>query len=173
MKLAFGVLLLLAAIAAFFMLSPGGRLHAQLIPAVFQLGPQSLTFGMVGMANGQSARINALELPGGGPLVQGGSCQVTFTFYDDQGNNLATKTLPAVQNQSIHLDYTPTSTTPLEIRGTVQAMFTVTPGASTAAPSSCSVVPTMEIYDSTSGQTMLLLETTRALPQAIALTATR
>jgi hypothetical protein len=170
MKLALGALLVAAALVAFFMLLPAARLHAQIMTP-FQVGPQSFTFGMAGMAAGQAARLNALQLPEGGPLVAG-SCQVTFTFYDDQGTSLAAKTLPLTQNQAAHLDYVPAqvaASNPVEIRGTVQTAFTMAPGATSAVPVSCSVVPTMEIYDTSNGQTTLLLENAHALPLFVAL----
>src|ERR1035438_4987068 len=80
--------------------------------AAFHLGAQSTpiavnqqlsTFGMVGLAAGQTARLNAFALPVGGPVIAGG-CQVTFTFYDDSGKSLLSKTLPVTSGTAVHLD---------------------------------------------------------------------
>ena len=127
---------------------------------------------MVGIIDGQAARLNALLLPTGGPLVSGGSCQVTFTFLNDQGATIASATMPATQNQAVHFDVPPlpiAATTRTEIRGTVQVAFTVTPGSTSTAGPSCAVVPTMEIYNPTTGQTDLVLENPHSLPEAIPL----
>jgi len=132
---------------------------------------------MVGIIDGQSARLNALLLPTGGPLVAGGSCQVTFTFLNDQGTTIASATMPATQNQAVHFDIPPlpapanpvAATTRTEIRGTVQVAFTVTPGSTASAGPACAIVPTMEIFNPTNGQTELVLENPHALPEVIPL----
>ncbi len=174
MKLTLAVALAVASLVAGLVLYPAAHLRAQLGPG-FLSSSQYVTFGMVGMAEGQSARLNAFLIPTGGPLVAGGSCQVTFTFLNDQGATLARTTLPVNQDQAVHFDY-PTlpaaAAASVEIRGTVQVAFTVTPGSTSAGSPSCSVVPTMEIFSPSNGQTALVLENPRAVPQVIPLVVT-
>ncbi len=171
MKLTFAVALAIASLVAGLVLYPATHLRAQ--PA-FLSSSQYVTLGMVGMVEGQSSRLNALLIPTGGPLVAGGSCQVTFTFLNDQGATLATTTLPVTQDHAVHFDYPvpPGAPAPLEIHGTVQVAFTVTPGSTAAGSPSCSVVPTMEVFNSDNGQTALVLENPRALPQVVPLLVT-
>lgn len=172
MKLASTLALAAVSLAAGLIIYPVSHLRAQLLPFL-PATPPYVTFGMVGIIDGQLARLNALLLPTGGPLVAGGSCQVTFTFLNEQGATLASATMPATQNQSVHFDFPPLpvpATTRTEIRGTVQAAFTVTPGLTgVAAGPVCAIVPTMEIFNPTTGQTLLLLECAHSLPQIIPL----
>jgi hypothetical protein len=170
MKLTSAVAIAAVSLVAGLVLYPAAHLRAQLAPA-FLSSSQYVTLGMVGMVEGQSARLNALLLPTGGPLVAGGSCEVTFTFLNDQGATLATTILPVNQNQAVHFEYPvpPGAAAPIQIHGTVRVVFTVTPGSTTAGSPSCSVVPTMEILNSTNGQTVLVLENPRALPQVVPL----
>jgi len=179
MKLTSTVAIAVASLAAGLVIYPAVHLRAQLIPLLPSIRPY-VTFGMVGIIDGQEARLNALLLPTGGPLVAGGSCQVTFTFLNDQGATIASATMPATQNQAVHFDFPPlpapanpvAATTRTEIRGTVQAAFTVTPGSTVAAGPVCAVVPTMEIFNPTTGQTELVLDNPHPLPEVIPLVAT-
>jgi hypothetical protein len=175
MKLTSVVALAIVLLVAGLVIYPATHLRAQ--PASLS-SSQYLTFGMVGIIPGQQARLNALLLPTGGPIIAGGSCEVTFTILSDQGATLASATMPVTQNQSVQFDYPalplpiPTSgTMRTEIRGTVQVAFTMTPGSTAAAGPSCDVVPTMEIVNPTTGQTELVLENTRPIPEVIPLTA--
>ena len=128
-----------------------------------------VTFGMAGMAAGQTARVNALNLAAGGPLIAGGSCQVTVTFLDESGKTLATQTLSrrrgSVRRTSIYRrSQADAGADPVEIRATVSAVFSVSATATTASAGFCSIVPTMEIFEQSNGATMAHLETTHALP---------
>lgn len=129
---------------------------------------------MVGLGTGQTARLNALALSTGGPIIAGASCQVTFDFYDATGKSLKTTTLPVAQGAAVSYDLQRTEITAsagrVEIRGTVRAAFVsssavVTPGIPiTPVSAFCSILPTLEIFDSSSGQTMVVLQQTSALP---------
>jgi hypothetical protein len=158
---------LLVVCAAFTAVRAGAQ------PAILVASPQYVTFGMVGLGTGQTARLNAFALPVGGPIIAGASCQVTFDFYNEAGKSVKTGTATVAQGASVHFDMlgTEVDTTPgiSEIRGTVRAAFvsssaagtTVTPG--TPVSGFCSVLPTMEIFDSSSGQTTVVLQQTTAL----------
>src|ERR1035438_9120243 len=108
MKPVLAVLMAVVVLSVVSVLNPIGHLRAQAtapeVPAP-GLTPQYVTLGMVGLAVGEAARLNALLLPVGGPIIAGGSCQVTFAFLDDQGKTLASRTLPVNQNQAVHFDY--------------------------------------------------------------------
>ena len=153
---------LMVACAAFMAI----RARAQSIAIV--ASPQFATFGMVGLGTGQTARLNAFALPTGGPIIAGGSCQVTFDFFDAAGKSLGTETLPVAQGAAIHYDLPRSavagSTDQLvEIRGALRAAFATPSATGTPVAAFCSILPTLEIYDS-AGQTTVVLEQTRTLP---------
>jgi hypothetical protein len=153
---------------------------------------QYATFGMVGLSTGQTARLNVFALPVGGPIIAGGSCQVTFDFYNELGKSVKTGTATVAQGAAVHFDMLRTEVDSLagrtEIRGTVRTAFVnpsavpvpvPTPGTPgtpgtpvtpiTPVYGFCSVLPTLEIFDSTSGQTTVVLQQTTALSLVIPL----
>jgi hypothetical protein len=95
---------------------------------------------------------------------------VTFDFYNEAGKSVKTGTATVAQGAAVHFDMLRTEVDSLtglsEIRGTVRAAFVspsavLTPG--TPVSGFCSVLPTMEIFDSLSGQTTVVLQQTTAL----------
>jgi len=160
-------------VCAAFLTVPAG---AQ--PAIMVATPQYMTFGMVGLTTGQTARLNAFALPLGGPIIAGASCQVTFDFYDASGKSLKTNTAKVAQGSAVSFDLAradiiTTSPGRVEIRGAVRTAFVnpsavgapVTPGSPiTPISAFCSILPTLEIFDSSSGQTSVVLQQTTALP---------
>jgi hypothetical protein len=165
MKLLIALVLIASAAAVVYV-------HAQTTPIGNQ---QYATFGVIGLAPDQTARLNAFGLPVGGPIVAGGSCQVTLSFFDDQGNSLKTATQGVNQGQTVPLELDrgeiDSNATRAEIRGEVRAALT-TGNAGSAVPSGCQVVPSLEIYNRASGRTRAFLETTYALPTVIPLALT-
>jgi hypothetical protein len=176
---------LIAALAAFAPVPAGAQ------PAIMIGGAsQYATFGMVGLSTGQTARLNVFALPVGGPILAGGSCQVTFDFYNEAGKMVKSGTATVAQGAAVHFDMLRTEVDSLagrsEIRGTVRTAFVnpsavpmPTPGTPgtpvtpitpiTPVYGFCSVLPTLEIFDSTSGQTTVVLQQTTALPLVIPL----
>ena len=169
---------LIAAFAAFAPVRAGAQ------PAIMIGGAsQYVTFGMVGLSTGQTARLNVFALPVGGPIIAGGSCQVTFDFYNEAGKMVKSGTATVAQGAAVHFDMLRTEVDSLagrsEIRGTVRTAFMnpsavptsgtpITPGTPvtpvTPVSGFCSVLPTLEIFDSTSGQTTVVLQQTTPLP---------
>ena len=136
-------------------------------PTAIVASPQFVTFGMVSLGTGQTARLNAFALPTGGPIIAGASCQVTFDFYDAAGKILKTSTVPVAQGAAVHYDLPRTDidvqTDHREIRGALRAAFVSPFAVGTPVSAFCSILPTLEIFDS-AGQTMVVLEQPRALP---------
>ena len=171
-----------ALIVAFAAFAP---VRADAQPAIMIGGAsQYATFGMVGLSTGQTARLNVFALPVGGPIIAGGSCQVTFDFYNEAGKMVKTGTATVAQGAAVHFDMLRTEVDSLagrsEIRGTVRTAFVNpsavpmpmpgTPGTPiTPLYGFCSVLPTLEIFDSTSGQTTVVLQQTTALSVVIPL----
>jgi hypothetical protein len=109
-------------------------------PAIMAASPQYVTFGMVGLGTSQT---------------------------------LKTGTATVAQGAAVHFDMLRTEVDGLtglsEIRGTVRAALVnssavLTPGTpGTLASAFCSVLPTLEIFDTSSGQTTVVLQQTTAL----------
>jgi hypothetical protein len=163
-----------------------GRVHAQTsTPVLYPFGPQSLTLGMVGLAPGQIARLNALSLPGCCALaerptqIRSVPCNMTLSFMDDQGATLKTATMNIDSSKAVHLDLAHDDITRdssrLQIRGVLLQVVTP-PGAPVTPvpdpfPFGCSVVPTLEIFDSTTGITTAVLESAKGMPTILPLGA--
>jgi hypothetical protein len=142
---------------------------------------QYVTFGLVGLSTGQTARLNVFALPVGGPIIAGASCQVTFDFYNEAGKSVKSGTATMGHGAAVHFDLAQTEVDSLssrsEIRGTVRTAFVnpsavptsgtpLTPGTPVTPVSGfCSVLPTLEIFDTLSGQTTVVLQQTTPLPQ--------
>jgi hypothetical protein len=140
--------------------------------------PQYATFGMIGLAAFQTARVNALGLPMGGPIIVGASCAVTLTFFDESGKSLGSSTQPVVGGAAVHFDLKRTDIDSdldrREIRATVRTSFLPNPTATAAPPVAfglCSVKPTLEIFNP-DGTTSAVLGGTTALPLVLPLVTT-
>jgi hypothetical protein len=162
--------LLVALAAATLFILASAQTSTPVIPAP----PQFVTFGLVGLAPDQTARVNALGLPMGGPILAGASCQVTVSFLDDQGNSLKTVTQTVTGGKSTPFDLqfseiSSATTNRLQIRGTVRTNFTINnpnnPGGPVPiAVGSCAVLPTFEVFNQANGRTTVLLDSTQNLP---------
>jgi hypothetical protein len=154
-------------------------LHGQTsAPNIPVLEPQYATFGMIGFADDQTARVNVLGLPMGGPIIAGASCAVTITFFDEAGKSLGSSTQQVVGGQAVHFDLRrteiDTAVDRREIRATVRTSFLPTAVATLVPPVAfglCSVKPTLEIFNS-DGRTMAVLGGTTALPLILPLVTT-
>ncbi len=107
-----------------------GHVYAQTsTPVLYPFGPQVLTLGMVGLAPGQIARLNALNLPGCCSLADRPTqilsvpCNMTLSFMDDQGATLKTATMNIDSGKAVHLDLAHDDVTRdssrLQIRGVI------------------------------------------------------
>jgi hypothetical protein len=151
-----------------------GPLRAQSSPPAIIVSPQVMTFGMVGVAANQTARLNVLAVPMGGPIINGAFCQVTMEFFNEQGASLKTSTQTVTGGAAVHADLQrgdlDADTDRREIRGTVRSNVLLPPGAApTPLLAGCSIVPTLEVFDQENGRTMAVLESTRSLPLIVPL----
>jgi hypothetical protein len=144
---------------------PGGTITT---PIVFQ---QSLTTGMVGFTLNQTARLNVLNL---NPVstttttTAPTNCTVELQFFDDKGSLVKQSVVPnfapgtATSSDLTRASVTSETASRAEIRGVVVVNPTPSPVASPAAVGYCSVMTTLEIFDSTTGSTVALTSDTRA-----------
>jgi hypothetical protein len=112
---------------------------------------------MVGIASGQTARINLLN-PGVLPPALGVVCTASVNFYDGAGTvrKTASVTVAPGTSQAVDLhsdtDLSLTAATRAEIRATIAEPLIVPPPTATGTPSSsvkpCQLVTTLEVFDS-------------------------
>jgi len=124
-------------------------------------------FGMVGIVDGQTARLNVVSLDPKelDPNERPGECMVELSFLDSMGMVLARTTRDLMPGEAAFHDFSfddvvgtrPTGR--LQIRP--QAMLLGGPDTR----GRCLVVPTLEVYDNTTMQTMIFFGLTPTLVQ--------
>lgn len=158
------------------MLAFAAALPAQTVsPTILQV-QQTFTTGMVGITTNQTARLNVLNLNSVAtttvsPTAAAANCTVELQFFDDKGSQVGqSSTVPNfAPGTSTHFDLPRASITSetanrAEIRGVVivnptSAQATTSP----AAAGNCSVVTTLEVFDSNTGSTISLTSDTRSI----------
>jgi len=123
----------------------------------FNPQPDPPGFGMVGIAAGQTARLNIVNL-GNGPAAIPPPCRATLQFFDDQGNALAERRVRVEAGNATFLDLAPTfppvngvSDVVSPLRAQIRAAID-TPDGELAPP--CKA--TLELFDNASGRTSIL-----------------
>ena len=124
------------------------------------------TTGMVGFADTQTAQLNLLNVGVPGPGVTAAICAATVTFLDANGTVLKTGVLTAASGRSSALvlhdtDLKLTSNERREIRATIATLFPPPPAANATTPivagAVCKLIPTLEIFDTATGRTLVTL----------------
>jgi hypothetical protein len=130
---------------------------------------QSFSFGMVGVAADQVARLNVVNIAPG-PAAQG-SCAADLAFLDSQGNVLKSSNSSVDAQKTAFLEFERSTSSADSGRTYVRATLTSTlvvsgaPGAMPVSPGSvCSLLATLEIYDKSSGKTVGLLSDAKMVP---------
>ena len=118
------------------------------------------TTGMVGIAAGETARMNLLN-PGVLAPAVGAVCTAGVSFIDAGNTVLKTGTLTITPGQSQFLDLRSDLDLSLTAgdRREIRAQFTV--------PSSCTLKPTLEVFDFITGRTEVVLGGTVAVPTVV------
>jgi hypothetical protein len=131
------------------------------------------TTAMIGLAQGQTAQLNLLNP---GAPAAGAICTAAVTYFDAGGAALKTSTVSVAPGTSSAVDLTDTELSiAVGARREIRAQFSipaVLPPASTGnapmIPASCTLIPTLEIFDSASGRTLVSLGGAHAVPSGIA-----
>jgi hypothetical protein len=134
---------------------------------------QTMTTGMVGFSLNQTARLNVLNLNAFPATASTASnCTVQMQFLDPQNNILKQNTVSNLAPQtatSLDLDrklVTAQTSLRAQLRGAVIVNPPpVTAGSSTTpvAQGYCTVMVTLEVFDDTTGSTVLLTSDTRTI----------
>jgi len=125
--------------------------------------PETRTSGMVGVTDGQVARVNVLNPDVAAPAV-GVVCTATLKFFDGAGALLKSGPVIVLPGQSQSLDVfgdkdlALTGATRREIRATVTIPAVVPVSTATSTPpAACSLIGTLEVFDEISGKTLVVL----------------
>lgn len=132
---------------------------------------QTMTSGMVGVAGSQTARLNAYYPSLPAPYATGVLCSAQLSFTDHQGDVLKSISVTVKPGQSVSIDFVPSANDLAAGQGRVEFRASVSvplpapvlsgmpaPMPGIAAPVAfCSLTPTLEIFDSTTLQTQLVV----------------
>jgi hypothetical protein len=130
---------------------------AQVVPA-----PTVETSGMVGLAFGETARLNVLN-PGVAVPAAAVACSAAVSFIDAGGNVLKSTTLTIAPGTSMSFDLRSDADLDLTIveRREVRATLTIPPlppaTPSRPAVGGCIYVKTLEVFDNASLRTLVVL----------------
>ncbi len=141
-----------------------------LVPASAQTGSG---FPMVGVASGQSARINvvnATPVDASNPT----SCNVTLQFMDSDGNVLKQAAVNLQPSAATSLDLSWDDLTGATLRAELRAVLLFgysgganPPGGILRQTACGSLIPSLEVFDNTTGRTSFILTTVSSLPAPV------
>lgn len=147
-----------------------GLLVAFLTMTMSAQAQSGVAFGLLGMAEGQSLRINALNL-GSRSSTPASGCEVTLRFLDAKGLVLREKVLQLPVGQSASFDLRRAQISDQPGRASVRAVLLfgfagggAPPGPDVRQNFDCNIVPTLELVDDASGRTTLVLTDAKPIP---------
>jgi hypothetical protein len=126
-------------------------------------------FAMIGVAIGQTARINALNA-GSASSTQDSSCSVTMQFLDNQGQLLKQMVVSLQPGKGTSLDLSrdqlPGDDPRAEIRAVLLFGYSggANPGPEVLQQYDCNIVPSVEVFDNNTGRTSFILTDAKPLP---------
>lgn len=129
------------------------------------------TTGMIGLAEGQTARLNVLN-PGVLAPAVGVICPATLAFIDGAGKVLKSASVSVNPGQSQRFDLfsdadlnlAPDART--EIRAVIDIPGIVAAGSTAMQPAACTLIGTLKIFDSLTRRTQAVLGGTHDVPAA-------
>jgi hypothetical protein len=134
------------------------------------------TTAMIGLAQGQTAQLNLLN-PGVQPPATGVICTAVVSFFDAVGTLLKSSVVSVPPGKSDPVDLVSEADVTIAsgARREIRAQFSipaVPPPASTAttpiATPACTLIPTLEIFDSVTGRTQVSLGAAHTIPAVVA-----
>jgi hypothetical protein len=130
--------------------------------------PQQRVSTVVGIASGQTARLNIFYPSIPAPLLQV-MCSVTASIVDDQGSILKTLDFQMLGGKTASLSLNADSDLPAPRSAQIHALI-LTPAVSSGG-GYCQVLPSLDIVDNATGKTVIHLETTVTYPVPVVLRA--
>jgi hypothetical protein len=132
--------------------------------------PQQHDSTVVGIAAGQTARLNILYPSIPAPFLQA-MCAVTASIVDDQGAVLKTQDFQMIGGKTASLSLGADTELPGDHHAQIHALtFTL---ATSSTGGYCEVLPSLDIVDNATGRTLVHLETTVTYPRQPALLRVR
>jgi hypothetical protein len=128
--------------------------------------PQLHNSSVVGIASGQTAKLNVFYPSLPAPLLLQAMCAVTASIVDDQGGVLKTQDFQMIGGKTASLSLNADTDLPNGHTAQIHAL-TLTPAASPAG-GYCQILPSLDIVDNATGKTILHLETTITYPLSVA-----
>lgn len=150
----------------FSIILAAGIAGAQQMPSSPVAVASTETSGMIGITAGQTARLNSLNPGVPAPFATGALCYVQVSFQDDQGNVLKTAQVTVAPGKSMPVDLPMANPGRTEIRAIITFTQPTPLANPTAVPTSraalampfvCPLVPTLEIFDTTTSATLAVL----------------
>jgi hypothetical protein len=131
------------------------------------------TSGMVGIAEGQTARLNALNPGVAAPAATGEICSGLLTFLGEDGKVLKSATVNVTPGTSQHLsvDSDADLALALDTRKEIRATITIPPVPPPTATSTtpvCKLIGTLEIFNTLDGRTLVTLGIVHLVPSPVA-----
>lgn len=125
----------------------------------FNPQPDPPGFGMIGIVEGQTARLNLVHIASGDVPVPPDPCRALLRFFDGDGNVLARRRVDVAPGRSTFLDFTPSFAPPIgdvlqPARAEIRAAVAFG-GDSLVPPDPCRI--TLEIFDNATGRTTIAL----------------
>ena len=144
----------------------GWAMAIAIAPAVY--AQQGLGFPIVGFGSGQVLRLNVLNLAAMAP-PNPSSCGVELQFLDVSGKHLKQNSFQVTAGQTAFLELKQSEVSGASGRSEIRAilLFGQTGGAGppTVRRTDCgSLVPSLEVYDQTTGKTTIFVTATSPLP---------
>jgi hypothetical protein len=134
----------------------------------------TLTSGMAGIAEGQTAQLNALN-PGVAASTTAASCLGLLSFLGDDGKVLKSKTVNVAPgtSQPLVIDSVIDLALAVDTRKEIRATITIPPipppsGSTTAVTPVCKLIGTLEIFNTLDGRTQVTLGTVHLVPDVVA-----
>ena len=149
-------LALAISVVAMGMLAFAPVLHAQQPGPIPALGPD-FTFGMVGLAPNQTARLNVVNIgvPGGSQFP----CGLVLAFIDSDGQTLKQAFVRVDRGKAAFLDLSLSETQAqqrIQIRG-IGYNPLLTPASAIPIAAGCNLIPTLEVFSTDTGNTSVIL----------------
>ena len=123
-------------------------------------------FGMVGIVDGQTARLNVANLGAVPPPDADRPCMVELMFMDSMGMVLARTTLDLMPGHAGFHDFSFDDVVGTRPTGRLQIRPEAMLLGGPDTRGRCVIVPTLEVYDNVSMKTMFLLGLTPTLEQS-------
>jgi hypothetical protein len=122
--------------------------------------PEIRTFGMVGLTEGQTARLNLLNPGVPSHAVTSAICPAQLSFLNALGVVLKTTTVSVIPGKSVFFDLDrdidlAITDERLEIRAAIQ--IPPVPVANPPQPAVCRLIPTLEVFNKDNGRTQVVL----------------